>query len=310
MKPAVEVHDLSHRYGARLALDRVAFTVRAREIFGLLGPNGGGKTTLFKILSTQLAPQAGAVRVFGFDVATQARDVRRLIGVVFQSESLDGKLTVAENLRHQGHLYGLWGRLLGVRIEELLDRFGLRDRAAERAETLSGGLRRRREIAKAVLHRPALLLLDEPTTGLDVTARRETWAYLNELRVTEGVTVMLTTHILDEAEECDRIAILDRGRVVALDAPPVLKSEIGGDVVSARARSPERLGALVRERFKREPLIVGDTVRVEHNQGHIFIRELIEDFPGEIEAVTLARPTLEDVFIQRTGHLFTEQSNQ
>jgi ABC-2 type transport system ATP-binding protein len=306
----VRVEDLTHRYGERTALDRVSFDVRAGEIFGLLGPNGGGKTTLFRILSTQLQPSVGTARVFGFDVAREAREVRRLLGVVFQSQSVDGKLTVAENLRHQGHLYGLRGSSLRARIEEMLARFGITERAGERAEKLSGGLRRRVEIAKAMLHRPALLLLDEPTTGLDIGARRDLWNYLESLRAAEGVTVMLTTHTMEEAESCGRILLLDRGKMIALDTPAALKAEIGGDVVAAQASDPVRLQEKIRARFGGMPTVVGETVRIERERGHEFITELIEAFPGEIDAVTFSKPTLEDVFIQRTGHQFVEQTRQ
>ncbi len=305
----VRVEDLTHRYGERTALDRVSFDVRAGEIFGLLGPNGGGKTTLFRILSTQLQPSTGTARVFGFDVAREAREVRRRLGVVFQSQSVDAKLTVAENLRHQGHLYGLRGSTLRARIEEMLARFGLMERAGERAEKLSGGLRRRVEIAKAMLHRPALLLLDEPTTGLDIGARHDLWNYLESLRAAEGVTVMLTTHTLEEAESCGRILLLDQGKTIALDTPAALKAEIGGDVVAAQTSDPARLQEKIRARFGGTPAVVGETVRIERERGHEFITELIEAFPGEIDAVTLSKPTLEDVFIQRTGHQFVEQPN-
>jgi ABC-2 type transport system ATP-binding protein len=306
----VRVEDLTHRYGERTALDRVSFDVRAGEVFGLLGPNGGGKTTLFRILSTQLVPTGGTACVFDFDVARSAREVRRRIGVVFQSQSVDGKLTVAENLRHQGHLYGLSGASLSARIEELLARFGLAERARERAEKLSGGLRRRVEIAKAMLHSPPLLLLDEPTTGLDIGARHDLWNYLESLRASEGVTIMLTTHTMEEAESCERILLLDEGKTLALDTPEALKAEIGGQVVAARTNDPVRLQEKIRARFGGSPSVVGDTVRIERERGHEFITELIEAFPGEIDAVTLSKPTLEDVFIQRTGHQFVEQPRQ
>lgn len=303
----VEVQNLTHRYGTREALAGVAFDVGAGEIFGLLGPNGGGKTTLFRILSTQLVPTAGAARIFGFDVVERAREVRSRIGIVFQAQSVDGKLTVEENLRHQGHLYGLKGSSLKERIAEMLERFGLEARAGERAEKLSGGLRRRVEIAKAMLHRPALLLLDEPTTGLDIGARLDLWRYLLKLRETESTSVMLTTHTLEEAENCDRILILDEGKIIALDTPGQLKAEIGGDVITAQTREPQLLQEKIKARFGGEPVIVADAVRTERERGHEFITELIEAFPGQIDSVTLSKPTLEDVFIHRTGHQFIDE---
>lgn len=306
----VRVEDLTHRYNERVALDRVSFDVFSGEVFGLLGPNGGGKSTLFRILSTQLAATSGEARIFGFDVARAGYEVRRRIGVVFQSQSVDGKLTVAENLRHQGHLYGMRGASLKARIDEMLAQFGLAERAVDRAEKLSGGLRRRVEIAKAMLHRPLLLLLDEPTTGLDIGARHDLWKYLQNLRAYEGVTIMLTTHTMEEAESCERVLLLDEGKAIALETPAALKAQIGGDVVTAQAREPVKLQAKIHARFGGAPTVVGDTVRIERERGHEFITELIEAFPGEIDAVTLSKPTLEDVFIQRTGHQFVEQPRQ
>lgn len=300
------MRELSHSYDGRTrALERVSFRVPAGEIFGLLGPNGGGKTTLFRVLSTELVPASGAALVFGFDAAREPAEARRRSGVVFQSQSLDGKLTVRENLRHQGHLYGLRGAPLRSRIDETLARFRVADRADEHVEKLSGGLRRRVEIARAVLHRPRLLLLDEPTTGLDPPSRRELIEYLRELRAAEGVSVVWTTHALDEAETCDRVAILDRGLLVALDTPAALRAEIGGDIVSAETRDAEALREKIRERFGVEGRVVGSAVRVERERGHEFVARLVEAFPEEVESVTLSRPTLEDVFIRRTGRRFT-----
>jgi ABC-2 type transport system ATP-binding protein len=303
----IEADSLAHRYGEREALRGVSFTVQAGEIFGLLGPNGGGKTTLFRILSTLLEPTSGSARVCGLDVARQGAEVRMHIGVVFQSSSLDGKLTAAENLRHQGHLYGLRGRELRQRIKETLARLGLADRANDLTETFSGGMRRRVELAKAFLHRPSVLLLDEPSTGLDPGARRDLWDYLLRLRDREGATIVLTTHILEEAEGCDRLGILDRGKMVALDSPRGLKAQIGGDVVTAQCADPQRLQAQIRERFGGEPTVVGNTVRIERERGHEFITELVEAFPGQITSVTFSKPTLEDVFIDKTGHHFWEE---
>ena len=277
---AVEVNHLGYRYGERVALDDVSFAVASGEIFGLLGPNGGGKTTLFKIVSTLLFPTEGAVRVFGDDVARDPAAVRDRLGVVFQHPALDGKLTVEENLRHQGHLYGLSGRTLTVRIGEVLARVGLDDRRRDLVATLSGGLQRRAEVAKALLHRPQLLVLDEPSTGLDPTARRDIWQDLSALRREEGTSVILTTHLMNEAAACDRVAILDLGRLVALDTPDALTSAIGGDVVQVTTR--------------------------ERDRAHEFIAELVESFPGEIDAVTFGKPTLEDVFVHFTGRRMEE----
>lgn len=297
---SVDVEGLTHRYGERTALDGVAFSVRSGEVFGLVGPNGGGKTTLFKILSTALAPSSGSARVAGVDVRDGA--VRRKIGVVFQSPSLDGKLTVAENLLHHGHLYGMSGGGLKQRIGEELARFGLADRTGDRVEKLSGGLQRRVELAKSLLHRPEVLLLDEPSTGLDPGARRDLWDALRSLK---GVTVLLTTHLLEEAERCDRLAILHKGKIVALGEPLTLRAEIGGDVVTVRSREPERLAAAIREKLGESPQVVDGTVRLSRDRGHEFVGRLVEAFPGMIESVTVAKPSLEDVFMSKTRELWS-----
>ena len=296
----ITVENLTHRYGERVALDNVSFTVQRGELFGLLGPNGGGKTTLFRILSTLVKPQQGRVLMAG-----EPMD-RRRFGVVFQSPSLDKKLTVAENLRHHGHIYGLSGAPLATRMDELLTRFGLADRRSELVEKLSGGLRRRVELAKGLLHRPELLLLDEPSTGLDPLVRRELGDHLEELRAKDGVTILLTTHIMEEAERCSRLALLDRGKLVALDKPAVLKTRVGGDVITVGARDPEGLRDAIARRFSIEATVIDHTVRIERPRGHEFIPTLIEAFPGEIDSASVGKPTLEDVFIHLTGHRFDE----
>ena len=305
-QPVITITDLTHRYGDRVALNQVSLTVQPGEIFGLLGPNGGGKTTLFRILSTLLPPQTGQVRVFASDVVAQRNAVRRQIGVVFQSPSLDKKLTVLENLRHHGHIFGLRGEPLRQRIAELLARFGLADRANELTEKLSGGLRRRVEIARGLLHKPALLLLDEPSTGLDPRVRREVGDYLTELRDRDGVTILITTHIMEEAERCDRLALLDRGQLVALDRPAALKDRVGGDVISIRAASADQLCAQIISRFAVPASVVDRVIRIERSRGHEFVPTLVEAFPGAIEAVSVGKPTLEDAFIHLTGHRFED----
>src|SRR5437868_10132533 len=227
----ISVQDLVHRYGDRSALNGVSFDVRPAELFGLLGPNGSGKTTLFRILSTLMIPTSGHALVMGCDAAQDPSTLRRQIGVVFQAQSVDPKLTAFENLWHQGHLYGLRGTALKRRVEEILTRVGLADRAKERVETFSGGMQRRIELAKGLLHHPGVLLLDEPTTGLDPGARRDLWQYLQILRDEEQVSVLVTTHLMEEAENCDRLAIINEGNLLALGTPAELKSEIGGDVI-------------------------------------------------------------------------------
>jgi ABC-2 type transport system ATP-binding protein len=290
------------RGASRLALVGLDFQVPAGEIFGFLGPNGGGKTTLFRILATLVRPDEGEVRVFGADLAREAREVRRRLGVVFQNPSLDLQLTVRENLVHQGHLYGLSGRNLDGRIAAALDRFGLADRAGQKALELSGGLRRRVEIAKALLHAPRLLLLDEPSTGLDPGARRDLWETLEALRA-EGVTVLLTTHFMEEGDRCDHLVLLDRGTIVAEGPPAALKEEIGGDVITLAGPDPEGLAHDLSARFPDLALAVRDgAVRLTRERGHELVARLVEALPGRIDSVTVARPSLEDVFLRRTGH--------
>jgi ABC-2 type transport system ATP-binding protein len=304
----VEVEALEHRYGQHQALAGISFAVRRGEIFGLLGPNGGGKTTLFRLLSTLLVPSGGTARIFGCDVTERPAAIRSRLGVVFQAPSLDVKLTAAENLWHQGHLYGLSGKPLKERIDELLRQVGLAERARDRVETFSGGMQRRLEVAKGLLHRPALLLLDEPSTGLDPGARRDLWTYLTRWSDTEDVTILVTTHLMEEAEHCDRLAILDRGHVVALGSPAELKQEIGGDVISLQTNEPQQLSRRIRERFDVEPTLLNGTLRIEHSQGHELVGQLMEFFGAEIESVTLGKPSLDDVFIRRTGHRFWHEA--
>src|SRR5438132_3041809 len=312
----ISVQDLVHRYGERAALNGVSFDVRPAELFGLLGPNGSGKTTLFRILSTLMIPVAGRALILGFDAARDPNNLRRHIGVVFQAQSIDIKLTAAENLRHQGHLYGLHGAALKSRIREMLARVGLADRAHEKAETFSGGMQRRLELAKGLLHHPSVLLLDEPTTGLDPGARRDLWQYLQILRDQERVSVIVTTHLMEEAERCDRLAILNEGKLVALGTPTELKHEIGGDVILLDAtRDAESLVQRISARFQVDAAVMGDKsrgnqVRIELENGHRFITGLVEAFPGEIQAVSVSKPTLEDVFIHRTGHRFWTETEE
>ena len=303
---AAEVEDLRHRYGVREALAGVSFGVARGEIFGLLGPNGSGKTTLFKILATLLPATGGRVRLLGLDPARETRAIRRRLGVVFQHPGLDPKLTVLENLRHHGHLFGMRGRALAGRAQALLGGLGLDDRAHERVETLSGGLARRVELAKALLSRPELLVLDEPSAGLDPGARLGFVAHLERLRREDGVTVLLTTHLLEEAERCDRVGILDRGQLVALDTPGALKERVGGDVVVIHARDPEALRAGMRDKLGLEPTLVDGHLRLEHPRAPELVREVVEAFGDEVTAVSFGKPTLEDVFIRLTGRRLRE----
>jgi ABC-2 type transport system ATP-binding protein len=309
--PVISVQNLVHRYDSRTALNGVSFDVRPAELFGLLGPNGSGKTTLFRILSTLMIPTAGRALVMGCDAALDPASLRRQIGVVFQAQSVDPKLTAYENLWHQGHLYGLRGAALKKRVQEILTRVGLADRAKERVETFSGGMQRRIELAKGLLHHPGVLLLDEPTTGLDPGARRDLWQYLQILRDEEHVSVLVTTHLMEEAERCDRLAIMNEGNLVALGTPAELKSEIGGDVILLDAAgNAAALAENIRARFQVETAVMGNQVRIEREGGHRFVPDVVEAFPGEILAISVSKPALEDVFIHRTGHKFWSENGE
>jgi ABC-2 type transport system ATP-binding protein len=305
---AIEISELRHRYGDREALRGVTLTIERGEIFALLGPNGGGKTTLFKILSTLMRAGEGSVRVLGHDLRLAAERVRPRIGVVFQNPGLDPKLTVAENLVHHGHLYGLGGAPLRARVTAVLADLDLADRAGDLVETLSGGLARRTELARGLLHAPELLLLDEPSTGLDPGARRDFAQHLRALRDRDGVTVVLTTHHMEEAERADRVAVLHEGSLVALGTPDELKRSVGGDVVVIEAEAPRDLRDKVRARFGLEAQLVDGTLRVERSRGHELVRDVVEAFPGEVRSVTFGRPTLEDVFVHVTGRRFWEDN--
>jgi ABC-2 type transport system ATP-binding protein len=299
----VKVENLSYTYGTRRALAEVTFSISQGEVFGFLGPNGSGKTTLFKILSTLIPPDPAAVNILGHELGSGLQKIRQYLGVVFQHPSLDQKLTVTENLRHHGHLYALRGNTLKQRIQEALDQFELTDRAEERVETLSGGLQRRVELAKATLHRPKLLLLDEPSTGLDPGARRSFRAYLADLQET---TVVLTTHILGDAEACDRVGILNAGKLVAVGTPDELKRQVSGDIVIVDSLVPEQLAPKIDQQFGYGVALIEGTLRIECHNGHEFVRDVIAAFPSEIQSVRFAKPTLEDVFIKLTGRHFAE----
>jgi len=315
MTNIIEIRSLSYRYPngqkkaqdasplGRPALDQISFTVKTGEIFGLLGPNGGGKTTLFKILSTRLNPNSGSVSISGHSLTSSAEKVRPTLGIVFQSPSLDKKLTVTENMTHQGHLYGERGHVLQEKIQTLLDQFHLSDRSRDLVETLSGGLARRLEIAKSLIHGPKILLMDEPSTGLDPGSRRSLWDQLQILK-SNGITIILTTHLMDEAEHCDRLAILNEGKLVALDTPNHLTREIGGEVITIQSEDPKTLSTKIEKKFSLKFKQVGNRLRIEKEKGAEWIPEMLKTFPKEILSIKVSQPTLEDVFIHHTGNPF------
>ncbi len=307
MSNPVITENLRRLFGERVALDDVSFSVREGEIFALLGPNGGGKTTLFRILSTLLPPSGGTARIAGFDVQSEAADVRQSLGVVFQSPSLDPQLTVAENLRYGGNLYGMHGAALEERLREMAFALRVDDRLDDRVKLLSGGLRRRVEIAKCLLPQPRVLLLDEPSTGLDPVARVDLWNILDQLRRKFGMTVVLTTHLMDEAERCDRVAILHRGRLLACDTPDELRGTVGADVLTLTAKEPEAFVEKFAARFGWAANLQDGVIRAEIPKAHEQVAGIVEEFPGEILSVTAGRPTLEDVFVRMTGERLGNQ---
>lgn len=303
--PLLRARGLSHRYGERVALDGVDLEVGRGEIYGFLGPNGGGKTTLFRLLTTLRAPQAGTIELDGRPYGEDLAGVRRRMGCVFQHPALDKKLKVAENLRHQGHLYGMWGRQLEERIGELLERFGLKERAGSLVQDLSGGLQRRVEIAKALLHRPQILLMDEPSTGLDPGIRMELWEYYERLRREDGITLLMTTHLLEEGERCDRVAILDGGRKIVEGAPAALREALGGRLLRLHVDDPEGVAVRVRGLTPHPVEVAGREVVVRLPQGASDdAAALIGSLNGAIRALHLERPTLGDVYQAKVGRVW------
>lgn len=307
--PAISVDSLVKNYGDRRALDHVTFDVQRAEIFCLLGPNGGGKSTLFRILSTLMLPDEGTATIVGCNVVTAAASVRARIGVVFQSPSLDSKLTVRENLLCGGALYGLQGIELKQRMHDAVKAVQLEERLNDRVESLSGGLQRRTEIAKCLLIRPEVLLLDEPSTGLDPAARLDLWAALETLRREREVTILCTTHFMEEAARADRVGIISAGQFVAMGTPKELIDTLGGDVLSLSVhQGPDSLAQQINQRYGTSSTVVEGEIRIEHPKAYELAARIAGDFPGEIIGLRIARPTLEDVFITRTGKLFGEQT--
>jgi ABC-2 type transport system ATP-binding protein len=301
MSPAIEVQDLRKSYDAVEAVRGINFSVEAGEIFGFLGPNGAGKTTTIKILCTLLQASSGTARLAGLDVSTSPAEVRRRIGVVFQDPALDDRLTAEENLSLHAVVYRVPRSERAVRIDEALHFVDLYDRRKHLTRTFSGGMKRRLEIARGLVHRPDILFLDEPTTGLDPQTRARTWEVLRELRSRFGTTLFLTTHYMDEAENCDRIAIVDHGLIVALDTPAVLKQRVGKDLVAARSVEPEALARLLTEKYglTSTPAEGGLTFMVE--EGDAFIVKLLTTDRPPLQGISVRRPTLDDVFLSLTG---------
>jgi ABC-2 type transport system ATP-binding protein len=299
--PAIEVSGLGKRYGELDAVHDVSFTVAPGEVFGFLGPNGAGKSTTINMLCTLTTPTSGAARVCGFDVVRDRDDVRRHIGLVFQDPTLDGYLTAEQNLRLHADLYGVPRRLVDDRMTRVLEMVDLGDRRTGKVMTFSGGMRRRLEIARGLMHSPQVLFLDEPTIGLDPQTRSSIWRYLRDLRETEGTTIFMTTHYMDEAEFCDRIAIIDRGDVVVLDTPGALKAAVGADRVVLETPDSDVAIAELRDRFGLEAAVSEGAVAFHVPAGAAFVPRLFAELSVEITSVSVSRPTLDDVFLRYTG---------
>jgi ABC-2 type transport system ATP-binding protein len=299
--PAIQVNDLKKSFGDVEAVRGVSFSVAPGEVFGFLGPNGAGKSTTINMLCTLLKPTSGTARVGGHDVATERDDVRRHIGLVFQDQTLDGYLSAEQNLKLHAELYGIDPKVVPARMEQMLQMVDLLDRRKDTVNTFSGGMRRRLEIARGLMHSPRVLFLDEPTIGLDPQTRASIWRYIRALQQTEETTIFMTTHYMDEAEFCDRIAIMDRGQIVVLDTPHALKASVGKDRVTiGTADDAAAIGAL-QERFGLEATTSEGHVTFFVDSGEEFVPRLFEELGVPITAVSVSRPTLDDVFMNYTG---------
>lgn len=305
--PSIAIANVTHHYGDRRALNAVTIDIAAAEVFGLLGPNGGGKSTLLRLLSTLLPLQQGSISLAGHDVAREPDAVRRAIGVTFQSPSLDIKLTVQENLKYQGHLYGLQGRALRDRMAQVMSQLKIQDRAGDIVQTLSGGLKRRVEIAKSLLHAPQVLLLDEPSTGLDPGARHDLWQFLTTLRSETGVTVLVTTHLMEEADRCDRLGLLDQGDLIALGTPDELRSSVGGDSITIDPVNLTELQQQLQDTLHLQARPLGNQLRIENVSGPEVVERLARELPGTFRSLTLGKPTLDDAFIHLTGRRLADE---
>ncbi len=295
------VENVSHRYGNLLALSSFSMHLNRREIVGLLGPNGSGKSTLLRLISTMARPQEGKVEVCGFDTAQNPQAVRARIGVVFQSQTLDKLLTVEENLLACGAFHGYSGRNLIERVRQAMKQLGISDRRNDLGKSLSGGLQRRAEIARALLHEPQLLILDEPTTGLDPVAREDFWRALEELRQSHSTAILVSTHLFEEAEHCDSLILLDHGLRVAEGTPAELSRMIGGQVIEIRTAHPEEALAVLRSRFSQPIKLTDGVLWVEADEAHHLIPRLVEALPEQVQSIALHQPSLADVFRKLTN---------
>ena len=305
MHGIIEVENLVKKFGELTAVNGISFAVESGAIFGFLGPNGAGKSTTIKMLSTLLKPTAGRATLAGFDINSQQNQVRQSIGLVFQDPSLDIRLTADENLHFHARLYNVPKDVFSTRAEQVLRMVDLLDRRSSLVSTFSGGMKRRLEIARGLLHHPRVLFLDEPTLGLDPQTRNAIWQHVRKLRDEVGTTVFMTTHYMDEAENCDHIAIVDHGKIQAIDTPAALKRMIGGDKIIVRG--DEALAQDISARYNVELQKVSGEFHFQINSGAEFVPRLVTDFDGRVKSIQVKQPSLEDVFLKLTGHAIREQ---
>ncbi|MED5579974.1 MAG: ABC transporter ATP-binding protein [Nitrospinota bacterium] len=304
---AIAIEGLSFCYGEQNALKNFSCNIEKGEIFALLGPNGGGKTTLFKILSTLLPIQKGNVKILDLELTKNPKEIRKFIGVVFQNPSIDLKLTVKENMTHYGRLFNIRGKTLRKRIEQNLEHFDLKDRQRELAENLSGGLRRRLELSKTLITEPKILLLDEPSTGLDPTIRIDFSTELKRLQKENGTTIVFTTHHIEEAERCDRVGIIHQGQLIAVGRPEELKKNIAQDVVvKIETKNPKKLKEEVLKKFHLDSTVATEYLIIHTSKNDESIHKFYESFSDQIQSITISQPSLEDVFVQKTGYQFKD----
>jgi ABC-2 type transport system ATP-binding protein len=303
----IEIQELTRKFKQLTAVDSISFDVYKGEIFGFLGPNGAGKTTTINMLCTLLRPNSGHATVNGYDVLKQRRQVQRVIGLVFQDPTLDDYLSAEQNLLFHAYAYGVPKSVREERLKQLVELVGLSDRLKSRVSTYSGGMKRRLEIARGLLHHPQILFLDEPTLGLDPQTRYHIWEYIHALRKQEDLTIFMSTHYMDEAENCDRIAVIDQGKIAALDTPDNLKDSLGGDVVILEAEDPQKAISELEEKYNLSPQVQGKTITFSVPHGETFLPEFMHSFQSKLVSVNLHRPTLDDVFLKLTGRAIRDQ---
>ncbi len=303
----IEARGLVKKYGELEAVRGIDLEVKRGEIFGFLGPNGAGKSTTISMLCTLLRPTAGSAKVAGIDVVHDPARVRQRIGLVFQDPSLDDQLTGRENLEFHAFIYSVPAEIRRDRIDQMLELLQLTDRASSQVRTYSGGMKRRLEIARGMLHQPQVLFLDEPTLGLDPQTRRNIWTHLNDLRARTGITIFMTTHYMDEAEYCDRIAIIDRGQIVALGTPDQLKAMVGGDVVTMTSSDADGAMEQIQRLLHVTPARDNGTLRMEVPDGKKFVPQLVRELSAPVDTITLRRPSLDDVFLKLTGRAIRDE---